>query len=122
MVLATPGIFEKGWLPTGVVEVSAEHRFQAPGLRGRLVAAAVPRAEIISGWDLAKEQPKPAQRVAPAGSVYWLDELETTAADLRRLVDAGLWTAPCEDPQRRAEGFNRLWLAQWAQEKEISDV
>lgn len=114
MVLATPGVFEKGWLPTGVVEAGAEYRFEAPGVRGRLVAAAVPRAEIISGWDLAKEQPKPAQLVAPAGSVYWLDELEATAADLRRLVEGGLWKDPCEDPQRRAEGFNRLWLAQWA--------
>ena len=115
IVLASPGIFPGGWLPAGVEEDSGDFVFELHGVRGRLVAACVPRAEIISGWDLAQERPKPAQRAAPAGSVYWLDELEATEEDLRRLVAEGLWSVNWLDAQRRAEGFNRIWLAAWCQ-------
>jgi CRISPR-associated protein Cmr3 len=90
--------------------------FSLHGVRARLAAAAVPRAQVVSGWDLAARKPKPSVRVAPAGSVYWLDELEATPEALRRLVDEGLWSEQELDPQRRAEGFNRVWLAEWAQE------
>jgi CRISPR-associated protein Cmr3 len=78
----------------------------------------VPRADVVSGWDLARWQPKSAQRAAPAGSVYWLDELDATPDDLRKLAVAGLWSESGEDAKpenasRRAEGFNRLTLAGW---------
>lgn len=108
IVLTTPGIFAEGWCLPGT---DADGRFDLHGVRGRLVCAAVPRAETVSGWDLALRQPKPAQRVAPAGSVYWLDELDTTPASLDKLVASGLWTDPCEDAARRSEGFNRIALA-----------
>ena len=90
---------------------SGEGRFALAGVRGKLVCAAVPRAETISGWDLPTQQPKPARRVAPAGSVYWLDELDTTPEALGKLVGTGLWAEPGEDATRRAEGFNRIALA-----------
>lgn len=110
IVLATPGVFADGWRLPGV---DAQGRFALGGVRGRLVCAAVPRFETVSGWDLARHQPKPARRVAPAGSVYWLDELDATPEALRKLVATGLWSEPCEDAHRRAEGFNRLALACW---------
>lgn len=108
IVLATPGIFADGWRLPGV---DGEGRFALAGVRGKLVCAAVPRAETISGWDLPTQQPKPARRVAPAGSVYWLDELDTTPEALGKLVGTGLWAEPGEDATRRAEGFNRIALA-----------
>lgn len=114
MVLTTPGIFAKGWLPHGAGERNDDGtvRFALHGVRGRVVCAAVPRAETVSGWDLARRQPKPAQRVAPAGSVYWLELDDGVSPDaLRKLVEAGLWGEPCEDVSRRAEGFNRITLA-----------
>ncbi len=112
LILTSPGIFPSGWLPTGTTTNGAgDIRFELHGVRGRLVCAAVPRAEVVSGWDLANWKPKPAQRAAPAGSVYWLDELDATAEALNRLVEAGLWFDPPEDTARRAEGFNRLVLA-----------
>ena len=110
IVLSTPGIFADGWRLPGV---DAQGRFALGGVRGKLVCAAVPRFEAISGWDLARRQPKPAQRVAPAGSVYWLDELDATPDALGKLAAAGLWDEACEDAARRAEGFNRLSLAYW---------
>jgi CRISPR-associated protein Cmr3 len=115
LILTSPGLFSAGWLPTGCVrDGDRSFRFELHGVRGRLVCAAVPRAEVVSGWDLAKWQPKPAQRVAPTGSVYWLDQLEAMAEALRALVERGLWREPCEDAGRRAEGFNRFNWGVWS--------
>lgn len=130
LVLATPGIFgsprpsgeeageRAGWLPNGFSPLLPgeepgvrETRFDLHGVKGRLVCAAVPRAEVVSGWDLANRKPKPALRAAPTGSVYWLEDLEATPEALRKLVAQGLWSEPCEDSARRAEGFNRIHLA-----------
>lgn len=115
VVLTTPGLFESGWQLPGV---TADQRVVWPGLSARLVSAAVPRAEVVSGWDLARQQPKAAQRVAPAGSVYWLDELETTPEALGKLAAQGLWLSGAENQPspstRRAEGFNRFCFAAWA--------
>jgi len=37
----------------------------------RLVGAAVPGGQAVSGWDLARRQPKPLRWAVPAGSVYF---------------------------------------------------
>lgn len=114
LVLTSPGIFPNGWVLPGV---DAEGRFQFGEVSARLVCAAVPRAEIVSGWDLANWQPKPAQRAAPTGSVYWLEDLIATPEALRKLAVAGLWGDGCQDTQRdvqrQAEGFNQIELATW---------
>lgn len=107
-VLTSPALFAEGWRPTGV---DAAGWFRLHGVSGRLVCAAAPRHETVSGWNLAVHAPKPAQRAVPAGSVYWLEDLETTPAALRELVETGLWRTPCEDAARRAEGFNRIAIA-----------
>lgn len=108
IVLTSPGIFANGWLLPGL---DTAGNFKLAGIRGKLVCATVPRAETISGWDIARKQPKDAQRVAPTGSVYWLDELETTPEALGKLVESGLWADSCEDATRRAEGYNRFAFA-----------
>jgi CRISPR-associated protein Cmr3 len=112
LVLATPGVFDGGWLPTGFTQAAdGSYRFELAGVKARLVCAAVPRFETLSGWDLARWQPKPAQRAAPTGSIYWLDELDATPEALCKLAETGLWREPCEDATRRAEGFNRFTFA-----------
>lgn len=108
IVLTSPGIFEGGWRLPGM---ASDNTLQLPGLRARVVAAAVSRADTVSGWDLATRQPKPAQKAAATGSVYWLDQLEATPEALGKLAAHGLWGQPCEDAQRRAEGFNRFSFA-----------
>ena len=117
LLLTSPGIFERGWLPTGAGNPSGKQGapFELCGVRARILAAAVPRAQVVSGFDLARWQPKPAQRAAPAGSVYWLEDLDATPEALRKLAERGLWTeAQYNDDLRRAEGFNRVALAQWS--------
>lgn len=108
IVLTSPGIFEGGWKFLGL---DANNRLALAGVTGRLVCAAVPRAEVVSGFDLAKWQPKAAQRVAPTGSVYWLDDVKATPETFRRLTEDGLWPDPVDNPVRRAEGFNRFTFA-----------
>jgi len=110
LLLTTPGVFPDGWRLPGTDKGG---RFNLHGVCGRLACAAVSRAETVSGWDMARRQPKPAQRVAPTGSIYWIDELEATPEALRKLVESGLWGNPDENSARRAEGFNRCVLAVW---------
>jgi CRISPR-associated protein Cmr3 len=109
LVLTSPCLSAAGWALPGFDETT--QRVTLPGLSARLACAAVPRAETVSGWDLARQRPKPAERVAPSGSVYWLDELETTPEALRNLAVRGLWPDGADNASRRAEGFNRFTFA-----------
>lgn len=111
IILTSPGIFDGGWRPTGTNGDGRVLRFELGGVKARLVCAAVPRAEVISGWDLAAKRPKPAQRVAPMGSVYWLEELEATPEQLRNLANQGLWPDGSDNTHRRVEGYNRFVFA-----------
>jgi CRISPR-associated protein Cmr3 len=97
LMLTTPGLFSGGWRPDGVPAT--------------LVAASVSRAETVSGWDLVTNKPKPAQRVAPTGSVYWFEHFTGDLAALKALALNGF---PMEDPARHAEGFGKLAIAPWA--------
>lgn len=113
LILATPGIFSGGWLPERVSkQADGSHRLMGDGFTARLACTSVARHDVISGWDLANWQPKTAQRVAPAGSVYWFDDLQGDTGKLAEWVAGGLWGENA-DTQRRAEGFNRALLAAW---------
>lgn len=115
LVLTTPGIFAAGWLPNGAKPNERREdgavRFELSGVSGWIVSAAVPRFEVVSGWDIARWQPKAAERATPTGSVWWLEELDATPEALRKLAGRGLWSDPCENESRRAEGFNRFTFA-----------
>jgi len=118
MILATPGLFPNGWLPPGVGP--ATRRFEFDGLAAELVAASVPRHEVISGWDLANHAPKPARKVAPTGSCYWFRVLEGDSAALASLREQGFWPLMENNPEntaRRREGFNRVWFGTWQPEE-----
>lgn len=108
LVLTSPGIFADGWRLPGM---QVDGAFELAGIRGRVVAAALARGDVISGWDLKKRQPKPAQRVVPSGAVYWLEDLKGDATALDKLVDRGLWPESMQDSARRVEGFNRFAFA-----------
>jgi len=118
LLLTTPGLFAHGWLPTGAQPKTRREdgavRFELADVAGWIVCAAVPRCEVVSGWNLAQRQPRPAQRIAPTGSVWWLHLDPGTSADaLRKFAEAGLWSSSCEDAERRAQGFNRCTFAHY---------
>lgn len=62
LLLTTPALFEAN---------EAQNAWKPPGLQPK--AAAVPRPEPVSGWDLALRGPKPLRFAVPAGAVYFLD-------------------------------------------------
>jgi CRISPR-associated protein Cmr3 len=114
VVLLSPGLFPDGWRLPGLRDENGTYVWRGDTFTARLVAASVNRVEVVSGWDLARHAPKPAMRVAPSGSVYWLDGLEGEVAGLQRLVQNGLWPL-LEKPDlaRRSEGFNNILIAAW---------
>lgn len=125
LILATPGLFsppsppgaqsdakESAWLPSGVRLDGDRYRLNAAGCTARLVCAAVPRREVISGWDLFGWRPKDAHRVAPAGSVYWFEDFQGDPGKLAGWVSGGVWDDN-PDITRRAEGYNLAWLGTW---------
>ncbi len=119
MILTTPGIFQNGWLPDFVTKQGEEYVFKYMGVTARLVTAKVGRFQVVSGWDLLRHEPKPAQRAVPAGSVYWFQvkggHPEQVKAMLTGLLENGLWPDDLTDLQqaRRAEGFNNVYFGVW---------
>ena len=97
VVLVTPAVFADGWKPGRLLEPAA-------GVTPSLVAAAVPRAEVVSGWDFALNMPKPTRRVAPAGSVYWL-KLDGDERARRVGVNQWWWQAVSDSAEDALQGF-----------------
>lgn len=115
LVLTNPGLFDQGWLPNGVSRASdGSYVFELHGVRARLAAVAAGRPQLISGFDLARWEPKSAGRAVPPGAVYWIDELEADEKGLTSLLNDGLWTPPMAGAPRWAEGFNRCTLGAWS--------
>ena len=118
LILRTPALSPHGWLPPGLVPHQGHWELQLGGLRARLLAAVVPRNQVISGWDLARWKPKPAVRAIPAGAVYWFRTEQEDREALRHLVQEGFWVFL--DPSqlegfasRKPEGWNQVFLADW---------
>lgn len=128
LILITPGIFSQGWLPSGCrKEKNGQVLFRFKGVEAQLAAAAIGRQEVVSGWDLAKHEPKPARKVVQAGSVYWFKVMDGNTTDLEQLWKQGLCAAEAnsekEDQElavvRRREGFGRAWFGVWQDQKEV---
>ena len=115
LVLSTPGLFAKGWLPPSLGEAREAGIWSHRGLSARLVAACLGRPDVVSGWDMATDRPKPALRSVPVGAVYWFEGFQGDITGLKRLMEAGLWGNELGDmhPQRKAEGFNNVIVAAW---------
>lgn len=110
LILTSPGIFAEGWNFTSRGNPSEAEQELFDGVSAKIQCAVIHRHEIISGFDISKWQPKPAQRAVPAGMVYWLTELNASAESLAAFVKEGLWQSANRDSARRAEGFNRFEL------------
>lgn len=109
LVLVTPAVFGMGALP-------AWSKREWPGggpVRACVRAACVPSAEVISGWRLDKGTPKPTRRLAPAGSVYFVELEGGSAADVKAWVD-GAWLECVSDAKKdRLDGFGLAAVGAW---------
>lgn len=67
-----------------------------------------------SMWDPLFEEgiASGAGGAAPAGSVYWFEDLQGPTDKLAAWADSGLGGAH-RNRQRQAEGYNLAWLAAW---------
>ncbi len=121
LVLSTPGIFPGGSKLPGIYEERGEQKLKVGNLVARLVTSCLTRSEVVSGWNLAKHVPKIAMRTVPRGAVYWFEIEQGGIEELEVLKIQGLW--PLFDHQssawrqRRAEGFNSVWISAWPQPK-----
>jgi CRISPR-associated protein Cmr3 len=106
VILLTPAHFTQGYRPTALLNERA-------GVRPQLVAAAVPRPQVVSGWDLRTGRPKPSRRLAAAGSVYFLKLDATDAAAIGRWIDAIWMHNVSDDEQARRDGFGLAALGTW---------
>ncbi|WP_018084471.1 type III-B CRISPR module-associated Cmr3 family protein [Desulfurispora thermophila] len=74
LYLATPALFEGGWLPRWLDRCDFTGTYA--GLRLKLVTAAIGRPLSLGGFDMKQRKPKPMGRAVPAGSVYYFALLE----------------------------------------------
>lgn len=116
LLLLTPAYFERGWRPTWLLQQSGE-------AQARLAAAAVGRPQVVSGWDFERNRPKPSRRLAPAGTVFFL-QLGPDREANRRWAETMWMSCVSDDDQSRKDGFGLAvvgaWNGQLAQMKESS--
>jgi CRISPR-associated protein Cmr3 len=114
VILLTPGYFKHGWKP----EYLLQARF---GVTPHLQAAVVGKPQVISGWDYALGKNKPTRRLAPVGSVYYL-QLEGDEASISEwLNNHWLQNISDEDHKRdqisafaaRKDGFGLCAIGTW---------
>lgn len=112
LVAVSPLCFAKGWLPDGLVNTNDEYRGWLAGLDHEVIlrAALVARPIHVSGWDMAKGEPKPTSRMVPPGAAYFFER-----ADGKPFGEAeakALWLAALGT--RTGEGFGRVVPGVWS--------
>ena len=110
LTLLTPGIFEAGYCPGWLKADQIGSPPDMPSLQLQLCAVAVERWQAHSGWNLAKNQPRPSRKLAGAGTTYWFRILGGT--DEAAL--SALWLANVsDDEQDRRDGFGLALPSPW---------
>lgn len=112
MVLATPAIFRNGWIPGWIDGSSLRGTVPGTEVKVRLIGAIVDRWRPISGWSYEKgsEGPKPARRLVPAGSVFFL---EIESGHFGQILETAWLRSVCDDEQDRRDGFGLALWGTW---------
>ncbi|MCS7270347.1 MAG: type III-B CRISPR module-associated protein Cmr3 [Gemmataceae bacterium] len=108
LMLATPALFELGYLPGWLDHTLTGSPPGIAGLRVKLVGIICDRWRALArfSYDWRQPGPRPLRRMVPAGSMYFFQVLEGNPAVL---AEAWLQSV-CDDPQDRRDGFG---LAVW---------
>ncbi|MEI7769223.1 MAG: type III-B CRISPR module-associated protein Cmr3 [Chloroflexales bacterium] len=113
VILLTPAVFTSA--SVGHPGKDVAYRPQLQWTRGdvtaTLKAAAVPRAQVMSGWDLEVGKPKKTRRLAPAGAVYFIEW--PAGADVRAWLEATWMQNVSEAEQDQRDGFGLAALGVW---------
>ncbi len=110
VVLLTPACFNAGFRP--------DIQWTRGAVSAALKSACVPRMQTVSGWDMAANDgagtPKPTRRLAPAGSVYFVDFAGLSTAQISTWLDH-VWMHNISDDQRmRLDGFGLALIGSWS--------
>jgi CRISPR-associated protein Cmr3 len=105
LMLLTPAAFAAGYRPSWLLSQREE---VTPELR----AAAVGRAQVVSGWDFERGRPKPTRRLAPTGSVFFF-ALRGGEDAIRSWVDTTWMRCVSDEGQDRLDGFGLAALGTW---------
>lgn len=98
VILLTPAYFSGGVFP--------RERDWSPWVGGgRLVSYVVGRPQLISGWDVARNQPKPLRHYIPAGSVFFFEDAQWKG---ERFAET-----PDNEVSFSAIGFGQVALGSW---------
>ncbi|WP_129628466.1 type III-B CRISPR module-associated Cmr3 family protein [Candidatus Oscillochloris fontis] len=110
VLLLTPACFDAGYRPP-LTWVRGE-------VAATLVAAVVPPAQVISGWDMAYQhpngrygRPKKTRHLAAAGSVYYVHFAQQ--ADVAAWLDATWMQAVSDKLQDQRDGFGLAAIGAW---------
>ncbi len=105
LILLTPACFCEGYDPSWLIQ--PRH-----GVTPQIIAAAVGRPHVVSGWDYDKRRPKPTRHLTPAGSVYFL-KLSGDDAAIRTWVEDTWMHCVSDDEQDQRDGFGLAVLGTW---------
>jgi CRISPR-associated protein Cmr3 len=108
LLLLTPACFGQGYLPEWLQGDAARR-----GITVELKAIAVQRPRIVSGWDLELGRPKPARRLAPAGTVLFLS-LQGQSDALRAWVRSTWMQCVSDKEEDRIDGFGLAVFGVWS--------
>lgn len=106
LILLTPACFDQGYRPADILRDQGAFK---PVLK----AAIVQRPQIISGWDMDIGKPKPTRRLAPAGSVFFL-EFPNQPEAIRQWVEQTWMQCISDQEQDRRDGFGLAVLGTWS--------
>jgi CRISPR-associated protein Cmr3 len=112
--LATPAIFKNGWKPGWLNNQLEGTPPDCDGLVLRLKAVVMERWQGISGWNLAKNEPRATRKAVPAGSVYWFEIVAKPEGWANKLWLAAL----SDDVQDRLNGFGLAVPGPWKKQAE----
>ena len=83
LYLATPAVFQHGWLPDFLEKNTLKGSID--GVELKLVATAVGKPWPVGGWDLAYNRPKELYYAVPPGSVYFFKLQQGDASKVEEL-------------------------------------
>ncbi len=124
--LLTPAYFSEGYQPTWLLQDPF-----STGVQAVLKAAAIDRPLTLSGWDMHKKWPKPTVRMAPAGTVFFL-ELQGSAEQRKKWIEhvwmsnisdditnaSVYWNTISQSPEQfRRDGFGLAALGTWTEKE-----
>lgn len=83
--LAAPAIFNNGWYPDFLEAVGSELIGEKDGLKFKLISASINKPTTVSGWDVARNRPRPAVKAVPGGSVYHFELMNNERFDEEKI-------------------------------------